>query len=410
MLAAGLTLSVGASASASYRTLEAEDLGTGYIPAQEPSDVRIATFDVDLVGSASDELNQRLSTPGDQHAAQVAQIIQRVRPEVVVVTGFDTDIDQDNAEAFSTNYLAVGSGEYEGIDYPYSYAGPVNSGVDSGADLDQDGIIGGPGDALGYGDFPGQSGMVIYSQYPIDTDNIRTFNDLSWADVPDSKISQAGYTENEEELVPVASVGAWDVPINVGGRRLHVLASSTAEAGRAETDQYREYDEVRFWADYVTDSDEHGRDRDYLTDDEGTSGGLKSGARFVIAGQFKTGAEEGQQTSSEVIAPLLEVDRVVDPEPTSSRDSQQATEDAATHTWLNPDPAPGDPRSARTDYILPSEQLPVTNSGVYWPASGQDGAELVGGTSSLSGLLSKLSRQPAATDHRLVWTDINLQP
>ncbi|WHS34003.1 endonuclease/exonuclease/phosphatase family protein [Auritidibacter ignavus] len=421
VVAAGLTLSVGVPASAYYQTLEAEDLGTGYVPAQDSSDVRVATFDVNLVGSSSGELTERLSTPGDRDASQVAQIIQRVRPEVIVVTGFDTDADQANAEAFSTNYLAVGSGEYDGIDYPYSYAGPVNSGVDSGADLDQDGTIGGPGDALGHGEYPGQGGMVIYSQYPIDTDNIRTFNNLSWTEVPDSKIAQTGYSENEKDLVPLTSVGAWDVPISVHGRPLHVLASASAEASRSETHAYRQDDQVGFWADYVGDEqpDEQADgandgagadDQDYITDDEGTSGGLDDGARFVVAGQLTPGTAESRAEDSETMSQLLDVDRVTDPEPTSSRDSQQATEDVATHTWLNPDPAPGDPRSARTDYILPSEELPVTNSGVYWPASGQDGAELVGGTASLSGLLSKLSRQPAATDHRLVWADINPQP
>lgn len=40
---------------------------------------------------------------------------------------------------------------------------------------------------------------------------------------------------------------------------------------------------------------------------------------------------------------LLDVDRVTDPEPTSAQGSHQATEAAATHTWLNPEPAPVSP-------------------------------------------------------------------
>jgi hypothetical protein len=47
-------------------------------------------------------------------------------------------------------------------------------------DLDNDGTIGVrdnayAGDALGFGRFPGQYGMLVLSRFPIDTSRVRTF-------------------------------------------------------------------------------------------------------------------------------------------------------------------------------------------------------------------------------------------
>ena len=54
----------------------------------------------------------------------------------------------------------------------------------SGFDLNNNGAIGGPDDALGFGFFPGQYGMVVYSKYPIATDEVRTFRNFLWKDMP----------------------------------------------------------------------------------------------------------------------------------------------------------------------------------------------------------------------------------
>ena len=41
-----------------------------------------------------------------------------------------------------------------------------------------------PDDAFGFGFFPGQFGMAVYSMYPIDTDDVRTFQHFLWKDMP----------------------------------------------------------------------------------------------------------------------------------------------------------------------------------------------------------------------------------
>ncbi len=61
---------------------------------------------------------------------------------------------------------------------------PSNTGIPSGFDLDNNGSIGGPNDAFGFGFFPGQYGMAVYSMHPIDFGNIRTFQLFLWKDMP----------------------------------------------------------------------------------------------------------------------------------------------------------------------------------------------------------------------------------
>lgn len=161
--------------------------------------VRIATFNAanaanaDLSRDAPGALFEELSAPGSEDATEVARVIQTVRPDVLVLTGIDVDAGDNLAKAFNANYLAVGGDDHTGITYPYRYTAPSNAGVESGADLDRNGTIGGPGDALGYGDFPGQSSMIVYSTYPMDTDNIRDFSALPWKSMPDNAEADADY-------------------------------------------------------------------------------------------------------------------------------------------------------------------------------------------------------------------------
>ena len=39
-------------------------------------------------------------------------------------------------------------------------------------------------DSFGFGAFPGQFGMAVYSRYPIDFRHIRTFQNFLWKDMP----------------------------------------------------------------------------------------------------------------------------------------------------------------------------------------------------------------------------------
>src|SRR5690606_38706816 len=71
------------------------------------------------------------------------------------------------------------------------YLAPVNTGVPSGLDLDNNGEAGGEGrargnDAWGYGLHPGQYGMLVLSKHPIDAAQVSTFQLLRWSALPDA--------------------------------------------------------------------------------------------------------------------------------------------------------------------------------------------------------------------------------
>ena len=83
---------------------------------------------------------------------------------------------QRPVDLFRDNYLEVSQNGAAPIEYPYSFIAPSNTGIPSGIDLNNNGVVvttPAPGygdDAFGFGEFPGKFGMVVYSKYPIDTD------------------------------------------------------------------------------------------------------------------------------------------------------------------------------------------------------------------------------------------------
>ena len=209
-------------------------------PATAPAAVRIATFDASFSGASSGELAAGLATGDDAQAAAVAEIVQRNRPDIVLIAGFDVS-DASAVDLFRTNYLAVSQHGADPIEYRYTYTAAVNSGVDSGVDLDHDGTIGGPGDVFGFGDFAGQHGMVLYSRFPIVTDQVRTFQHLRWSAMPDARLPddpttpEPGdyYTAAELAVVRLSSASHWDVPVDLGGGRGRARAGvATGAAGR----------------------------------------------------------------------------------------------------------------------------------------------------------------------------------
>lgn len=91
----------------------------------------------------------------------VAEIIQRNDPDVLLINEFDYDSSGEAVALFQENYLGVSQNSAKAVDYPYVYLAPSNTGIPSGLDLDNDGATDGPGDAYGFGLFPGQYGLNL---------------------------------------------------------------------------------------------------------------------------------------------------------------------------------------------------------------------------------------------------------
>ncbi|MDO9379572.1 MAG: endonuclease/exonuclease/phosphatase family protein [Nocardioidaceae bacterium] len=365
------------------------------------ADLRVATFNASLNRTAEGELLDDLSTPDDPQASAVAEIVQRTRPDLVLLNEFDFVEGGAAVDAFRENYLERPQSGARAIDYRYSFTAPVNTGVPSGRDLDKDGVVGGPGDALGFGTFPGQYGMVVLSRYPIERSHVRTFQHLLWKDVPGAVIPRDFYSAEDLAVLPLSSKSHWDVPVRVGRRTVHLLASHPTPPtfdGPEDRNGRRNHDEIRFWADYVAG----GRDR-WIRDDRGRRGGIDRGALYVVAGDQNADPADGDSFDG-AIDQLLGSRHFVDPLPTSRGAVEaarlQGGANASHRTPARYDTAdfadvPG-PGNLRADYVLPSPRLRVRGAGVFWPVQADPLSRLTG------------TFPFPSSDHRLVWVDLRI--
>lgn len=369
------------------------------LDTQQEGELRAAVFNASLSRGYAGELAQDLSIPGDERASAVAEVIQRTRPDVVLLSDVDHDDAHGAANAFRANYLQQGQDGQKPIDYPYVYAAPNNNGIPTGADLDGNGTVGDPADGFGFGDFAGQHGMVLYSRYPIDQDKARTFQNMLWKSMPGNRMPHDRYSPLVRNVMRLNSTTTWDVPVRVDGDTVHVIAASpVAPVGEAGTSQQRRNaDQIRMLSDYVAG----GSGAAYITDDAGRSGGLAHDSRFVVLGDLAADPAHGPAARGAVDT-LLDNPAVVDPRPASDG-AAEAGAVQGSRTGGDRAAAPGlltsigDGAAAlRTDYALPSRTLPVAGAGVFWPSARQDGRSLVFGDPAPSG------------GHRLVWVDVDL--
>ncbi|HUH15967.1 MAG TPA: endonuclease/exonuclease/phosphatase family protein [Gaiellaceae bacterium] len=381
----------------------------GAAAAPPQADVRFATFNASLNRFFAGQLVQHLSTPTNAQARNVAETLQRVRPDVVLINEFDYDAAGNALRLFQDNYLSVSQNGAAPIHYPHRFAAESNTGIPSGFDLNNNGVIGGPDDAFGFGFFPGQFGMAVYSMYPIDPTGIRTFQKFLWKDMPGAMLPDDPataapadwYSPAELDVFRLSSKSHWDLPVVIGGKAVHFLTSHPTPPvfdGPEDRNGTRNFDEIRFWADYVSP----GRSG-YVYDDGGGTGGLRPGSLFVIAGDQNSDPLDGDSIPGS-IQQLLEhplVNTKLTPE------SEGAVEQDALQGGINlthrsdprfdtadfSDVAPG---NLRVDYVLPRKTLQMVDAGVFWPLASDPLFRLVG------------TFPFPTSDHRLVWIDVTV--
>jgi hypothetical protein len=371
---------------------------------------RFATFNASLNRAAEGQLIADLSTPDNLQAQNAAETIQRVRPDVLLINEFDFDAAGLAARLFQRNYLSVGHNGAAPIHYSFRFVAPSNTGIPSGFDLDNNGVVGGPNDAFGFGAYPGQFGMAVFSRHPILRRHVRTFQHFLWKDMPgallpDDPATPAPadwYSPEELAVFRLSSKSHWDLPVLVGGRVVHALVSHPTPPvfdGPEDRNGTRNFDEIRLWADYVAPS--RGR---YLYDDQGRRGGLARGASFVIMGDQNSDPLDGDSIPG-AAQQLLEHPRVnTSLTPSSPGGPEQAALQGGANLTHRSDPAfdtadfadePG-PGNLRADYVLPSRDLRMLAARVFWPLSTDPLFRLVG-----------VFPFPTS-DHRLVWVDVRV--
>jgi hypothetical protein len=375
--------------------------------------VRFATFNASLNRPTAGALVDHLSHPEvddvfRRQARNVAEVIQRSRPDVLLINEFD--FDPPAADLFRDNFLEVSQNGAAPITYPYAYIAPSNTGIPTGKDLNNNGTIGGGDDAFGFGAFPGQFGMVVFSKHPIDTGGVRTFQHFLWKDMPGNLMPTPFYSPDEVDILRLSSKSHWDVPIRIGRETVHFLVAHPTPPvfdGPEDRNGRRNFDEIRFWADYISSPS---RSR-YIYDDRGEHGGLRPGERFVIAGDQNSDPLDGDSIPG-AAQQLLEHPLVNARVAPSSQGAVEATAlqggANATHrsdpqfdTADFSDTAPG---NLRADYVLPRRDMKIEDSAVFWPVQADPLFRLTG---VFDPVWTPVNGFPTS-DHRLVWADIDV--
>ena len=331
--------------------------------------LRIASFHTGLSRDGPGLLLRDILRGEDGDITAAINVISAVRPDVILLLDFDYDLENQALTAFRDALTAAG-----GPQFPYLFSRLPNSGLATGLDMDNNGRLNEPRDAQGYGNFTGQGGMAILSRLPIEAAAARDFSTFLWRDLPGAllpMLDDKPFLSPEAEAVQrLSSVGHWQVPVRLpDGGHLSLLAfhaTTPVFDGPEDRNGRRNHDEVMFWP--------------LLLD-----GALPFAAPtppFVLLGDANLDPEAGEGLRS-AITGLLAHPALQDPRPTSPGGAEAGD---ATDTVDWDEPVPG---NLRVDYLLPSADLRITGSGVYWPAPGTQGAE-----------------DATALRHKLVWADI----
>ncbi len=449
--------------------------------------MRFATFNSALSREAPGELLAAMRTPDDEQAKAVATIIQATRPDVLLLQEFDHgggyDPDGEALRLFQQNYLAMPQASgLTAIAYEHVYLAPSNTGLPTGVDLNNDGLIAPTAgaevgtrayaaDCHGWGKFPGQYAFVVLSKYPIDRDGIRTFQEFLWKDLPGNHLRPIvrGLEDEREprpsgrgsggEPDPSLTVGArkapepyyppeaWDVlrlssknhvdvPIDVGGKTIHLLAAHPTPPvfdGPEDRNGRRNFDEIKLmstmlpkgtWQDCT--GEVHTMVPEYLGPPVVVAGDLN--ADPIDGDSFSLAAPVQQDLAAWCLTPdmaamlLTEASSPIDWQgsiaqlltdyrfsrelvPLSKGGDAAATMQGGGNTahrgHATADTADWDdvrgPGNLRVDYVLPSNDLTVVDSGVFWPTPDEP----------LMGV--DLATVERASDHRLVWVDVEVE-
>ena len=378
-------------------------IGLVFMPVSA-QELKVATFNVSMEASnyaapgstlIGEELFQQLATGDNQQIKNIAEVIQRSRPDILLLNEFDYQPDPSRGyQAFQQRYLSQSQNGAKPIVYPYAYTAPVNTGLATGLDLDKDGIKSDKGaDAQGFGFFEGQYGMLLLSRYPIQQQGIRTFQKFLWKDMPGNLmqtiVDEQGkpwFDKAATDIQRLSSKSHWQIPVNVDGKLLYLLISHPtppAFDGPEQRNVKRNHDEIRFWQDFLSPGKAN-----YIYDDQGKTGGFE-GQRFILMGDLNASADEGNGLR-QGIGGLLDHKRV-------NSEFIPVSKGGAEHTANNKFAA-GHTASwgMRADYVLPSYSgIKVKDGGVFWPQTEDE-------------LYYLVQDRQSSSDHRMVWLTLDV--
>ena len=349
--------------------------------------LRVATFNINDVRSCD------LENADHPRLKRLAEVIQRIRPNVILLNeiaydgpgspGFrEGQTPGRNGQRFVDLYLTAPQAEGLSPIRYRAFMAPVNTGIASGFDLDNNARVvniypppgkslddGSPapeperardygGDCWGYGSFPGQYGMclLVDERLAIQEADVRTFRLFPWdyMHAPLFPMLESGnpwYDDEERKYFRISSKSHWDIPVKFpSGAVIHFLCSHPTPPvfdGPEKRNAKRNRDEIRFWADYISR-------REYFVDDRNVGGPIDLDASFVILGDLNADPEKGDSLDNP-IGNILFGTRGLNSAVTP-RSEIEVPDLAATDTAFF---------KLRVDYVLPSTDLGIAAAGIW---------------------------------------------
>ena len=340
--------------------------------AQSVDTVRIATFAAPLSRDGPGLLLRDILKAEDSQIIAIAAVIDHIAPDILLLTDFDFD-----AGGGCTNRIHRCPRHTVFL----QFCNLVERGPTGRARRGRRRIYGRCAGCIGL--FLGDGGMAILSRWPIANDDVIDLSATLWRDVPSAELPvKNGATFPNQALydaLPVSSAGHWIVPISINEAHITLLAfSATAPVfdGPEDFNGLRNRDELRL-CEAVLD---------------GKIGPVPT--HPILIGNANADPFDGEVLRDGIVGVLARTD-LTDPMPRSVGTVGEADAshlgDPALDTADWSDEGPG---NLRVSYILPSTDLRVIESGVFWPVSDNPFAAMLGDDGF------------AAGPHRLVWVDI----
>ncbi|EEY72226.1 endonuclease/exonuclease/phosphatase family protein [Grimontia hollisae] len=354
--------------------------------------LRFATFNVAMSADAPGDIFRELKAGTHRRYAHIAAIIQHIQPDVLLLCEFDhpgQGGDDGMLAYFQQAYLEKPRCGQPAIHYPFQYAPPTNTGL---AVCNGEDVATLPERAHGFGRHHGQYGFVVLSRYPLDLENLRSWQTLGWASYPDSKMPRAYFAGKGLGSLRLSSKNHIALPVIVHDKVIQLVACHPTPPvfdGTEKRNYKRNADELRLLHDIV-------RGADFLVDDAGKAGGLTPSQPFVVMGDLNADPVNGDGDHN-AIRQLLDDAKIQDVKPESD-----GAEAALLHAHTRRKRQATHHRGLRLDYVLPSIHFNVLDAGVFWP-----------NPDNLLGHLIHNHKGNAvashSSDHRLVWVDLQLR-